>query len=108
MRSLKTLCLLLALLVAPAPAAAQDLLVPMGEESQSNHLKAYGAAFAALEKGRQVDWLLNYRGGSFLIPATEAIEQELRVRGVSFKSLSSGAASEVVADVENNDENTAL
>ncbi|PSQ77452.1 MAG: asparagine synthetase B [Bacteroidetes bacterium QH_8_67_23] len=108
MRSLKTLCLLLALLVATAPAAAQDLLVPMGKESQSNHLKAYGAAFAALEKGRQVDWLLNYRGGAFLMPATEAIEKELRVRGVSFEALSSGAASKVVADVENNDENTAL
>ena len=97
---------LLALLIA-SPLAAQDLLVPMDEE-QSNHLKAYGAAFHALEQGQQVDWLLNYRGGSFLLPATPALQEELRLRGVSFQALSSPATAEVIADVENNDENTAL
>ena len=111
MHRFKTLPLLLALLLGVAivqpPAAAQDLLVPMGE-NQNAHLKAYGAAFHALEQGRQVDWLLNYRGGSFLIPATPALEEELRVRGVSFEKLGGPSVAKVVADVENNDENTAL
>lgn len=107
MRTLKTLAVLLALLLgATAATAQQRLLVPM-DKDQSNHLKAYGAAFAALEEGQQVDWLLNHRGGSFLMPATAATKKELRVRGVSFKALSGAAASKVIADVENNDENTA-
>ena len=109
MRLLKTLAVFLALLLGPTVATAQQrLLVPMGEEGQSNHLKAYGAAFAALEQGRRVDWLLNHRGGSFLMPSTAAIKKELRVRGVSFEALGAAAASQVLADAENNDENTAV
>lgn len=107
MRILKTLAVFLALLLSANAAAAQDLLVPM-DDAQTNHLKAYGAAFYALEQGQTVDWLLNYRGGSFLIPATSGLRQEMRVRGVAFEALGGAAASQVVADVENNDENTAV
>ena len=75
--------LLLVLLLAPA-ARAQSVLVPM-DESQTDHLKAYGAVYWALQHGLQVDWLLNVRGGSFVGPDDAAFQDELRVRGVSFE-----------------------
>jgi len=84
---------------AAVPGWGQDLLVPM-DEQQSNHLKAYGAVYATLQNGQKVDWLLNYRGGAFMTRATETVRQELRERGVSFEPLGSGAASEVIAEVE--------
>jgi hypothetical protein len=58
---------LLAAACAVPPLRAQHLLVPM-DDAQSNHLKAYGITFAALTDGVRSEWLLNYRGGSFLLP----------------------------------------
>ena len=88
-------------------AGAQDLLVPMDME-QSNHLKAYGAVFWALENSQTVDWLLNYRGGSFLVPASSRLQQEFRVRGVSFQSLSSGQSARIVSEVETDGSNMSV
>src|SRR5581483_6954961 len=65
---------LLLLLFAPAPAAAQPLLVPM-DDDQTNHLKAYGLMYNALKDGARGEWLLNYRGGSFLLPDTPEIRR---------------------------------
>ena len=98
--------LLLLLLAAPL-ATAQDLLVPM-DEAQSDHLKAYGAVYWALERGVEVDWLLNERGGSFLAPASEAFAAELRVRGVSFEVLDGAGAARLVARVEDEQNNAAM
>ncbi|MEE2699823.1 MAG: asparagine synthetase B [Bacteroidota bacterium] len=69
---------------------ATHLLIPM-DESQKNHLKSYGIAFFTLENDIKVDWLLNYRGGSFLIKHYLEIERECNIRGVSF---------EIIADVQ--------
>lgn len=93
---LVALCLLL---VTAIPAGAQDLLVPM-DEQQDDHLKAYGAIFATLQEGQTVDWLLNYRGGSFMTSATQAVEQELRTRGVSFETVSGSQSAQIVSEVE--------
>ncbi|WP_233993894.1 asparagine synthetase B [Salinibacter altiplanensis] len=82
----------------PKPLA-EDLLIPMDEE-QANHLKAYGAVYAALQRGQTVDWLLNYRGGAFLTEASQTVREELQVRGVSFASISAGRASTIIAEVE--------
>ena len=90
---------LVACVVATPVAAAQDLLIPM-DEQQENHLKAYGAVYAALQDGQTVDWLLNHRGGSFLTEASDAVRQELQVRGVTFASVSAGQASKIIAEVE--------
>jgi hypothetical protein len=57
-----------------------QLLVPM-DESQTNHLKAYGIAYWTLENNVTLEWLLNYRGGSFLMPHLKSIEEELIIRG---------------------------
>jgi hypothetical protein len=71
-------------------AQAQYLLVPMDEETQNDHLKAYGVSYWVLAKGVKIKWLLNYRGGSFLIPNQQEIKNELIIRGVSYEELSEG------------------
>ena len=71
---------------------ATYLFIPM-DDSQKNHLKAYGISFYALEKSLEVDWLLNYRGGSFALKLSDNVLKECKIRGVSF---------EIVADVQYN------
>ena len=65
----------------------------MDENSQENHLKAYGIAYWVLENNLEVDWLLNYRGGSFLIKNIKEISLECTYRGVSFEILSNNEMS---------------
>ena len=60
------------------------------DQTQNDHLKAYGIAFYALEKNINVEWLLNYHGGSFLFDAQKNIEKECRLRGVSYKIINAG------------------
>ena len=92
---------LLALLVcAAAPAArAQWLLVPMDLE-QSNHLKAYGLAFAALQDGARVNWLLNYRGGSFLMRDVGGVRLSARLRGVDCREVDDAAVAAIRAEMQ--------
>ena len=73
--------LLAASLLIPAVAQAK-LLVPM-DDAQANHLKAYGLTFWVLERGAKCEWLLNYRGGSFLLPEDVATIREADLRGVT-------------------------
>lgn len=86
---MKKLLLLLCILLSLS-SFANKILIPM-DESQANHLKSYGIAFWTLQKGVEVEWLLNYRGGSFMISAIKEIENECLIRGVSY---------EVIADVQ--------
>jgi hypothetical protein len=86
---------------------AQDVLIPM-DARQSDHLKAYGAVYWALDRGLNVEWLLNYRGGSFLATATPELEQELRIRGVSFEPVGGGGAAQIIAEVESEGSNTSV
>jgi len=92
---------LFALLVsAAAPAArAQWLLVPMDLE-QSNHLKAYGLAFAALQDGARVNWLLNYRGGSFLMRDVGGVRLSARLRGVDCREVDDAAVAAIRAEMQ--------
>ena len=64
----------------------QKILIPM-DMSQKDHLKAYGVTFMILTKNINVEWLLNYRGGSFLVDSYQFIAQECRIRGVTFEEL---------------------
>ncbi|MEX1055225.1 MAG: asparagine synthetase B [Rhodothermales bacterium] len=98
---------LLAFLVVVLPSRGQDILIPM-DARQVNHLKAYGVAFWALEEGQSVDWLLNYRGGSFLLGAFQDLEQELQVRGVAFERINAGQSAQIIAEVESEGTNTAV
>ena len=60
---------------------SQKLLIPM-DQLQTDHLKAYGVAFWTLKNGEEVDWLLNYRGGSFMLNYNGILERELTTRGL--------------------------
>jgi hypothetical protein len=73
---------------------ANEILIPM-DESQSNHLKAYGIAFWVLERETSVEWLLNYRGGSFMMPYTSKFEDECVIRNVSYQVISSAQAKQI-------------
>jgi len=101
------LLLVLALWLCIPVASAQDLLIPM-DTRQTDHLKAYGLTFWVLQKGLDVDWLLNYRGGSFLMAMTPEIEQELRIRGIYFERLNGAQTASIIADVEREDSNTSV
>ena len=77
-------------------AYASYILIPMDAESQGNHLKAYGVTYWTLEKQLKVKWLLNYKGGSFLLPDSEEIQRECQIRGVSFEVISNAKAEEIL------------
>lgn len=81
--TVKAICFVV-LLFLSIHCYATSILLPM-DGSQLNHLKAYGIAFHTLQKGAAVDWLLNYRGGSFLIDYSREVETECKIRGVSFE-----------------------
>ncbi len=97
---MKKLILLVALLILGLrPAYAQKILIPM-DLKQTDHLKAYGVAYWCLERGINVEWLLNYRGGSFMMDYFPAIERELRLRGVSYETISGAQATQIYATIE--------
>ncbi|MGB0166277.1 MAG: asparagine synthetase B [Luteibaculum sp.] len=83
---------------------ASKLLIPMDEE-QKNHLKAYGIAYWTLQGEVDLEWLLNYRGGSFLIPFSEKIQRECTIRGVSFQVISDGQAVQIYNEIASPDVN---
>ncbi|MBL7981094.1 MAG: asparagine synthetase B [Flavobacteriales bacterium] len=80
------------------PAFATKLLIPM-DGSQRDHLKAYGVAFWTLSQEVTIDWLLNYRGGSFLIDHYKTIEQECAIRGVTYQVIADGQAAAILAEI---------
>jgi hypothetical protein len=80
------------------------LLIPM-DDSQKNHLKAYGISFWVLENNIEVKWLLNYRGGSFLMQHSPRIENECTVRGVSFESITDAQAAAILDGIAQPDVN---
>ncbi len=98
-RRLGLLLAAVGLLAGASSALAQNLLVPM-DQAQRNHLRAYGLTYWALEEGASVEWLLNYRGGSFLLPDTEAIRREAAFRGVGVERMDAGGVAQVRAEIE--------
>jgi hypothetical protein len=84
---LKRLALLAALLAPTLAARANHIFIPM-DDTQKECLKAYGLCYWALSKQIEIDWLLNYKGGSFACEAQPALENELTVRGITFQTIS--------------------
>ena len=72
------------------------------DQIQPDHLKAYGIAYWTLKQGENVDWLLNFRGGSFMINHDNSIELELKLRGVYYEFLDAGLLTEIFATIEEN------
>ncbi len=79
---------------------ADKMLIPM-DFKQSDHLKAYGVAYHALKAGRNVEWLLNYRGGSFLLDIDREIEEYALARGVTFENLDAAALLDLDGIIQN-------
>lgn len=96
---------ILLLLLISLPSWASFILLPMDESSQQNHLKAYGITYWSLDKHYKVSWLLNYRGGSFLLPDAPEIRKECQIRGVSFELLSDGQANQILDEISSPSQN---
>lgn len=81
------------------------LLIPM-DEKQSNHLKAYGIAYWILQGDTEVDWLLNFRGGSFMVKYYQKFENELIIRGISYEVISDAQSNQIVQEIASPSNNT--
>ncbi|MDN5349317.1 MAG: hypothetical protein PWQ54_713 [Bacteroidales bacterium] len=90
--------IVLLLFLIPGISRAAYLLIPM-DETQTNHLKAYGVAYWVLEKEIEISWLLNYRGGSYLIPHHPLFEKECKLRNVSYQVIADVQAAAILQDI---------
>jgi hypothetical protein len=97
MRRIKNF-LIFTLLLLPIISKANSILLPM-DEAQKEHLKAYGIAFWILKADKEVQWLLNYRAGSFLIDYSKALEDECKIRGVSYEVISDSNVSAIMTTI---------
>jgi hypothetical protein len=95
----------LILLLVIGSAKASFLLLPMDETTQKNHLKAYGITYWCLAKDYKASWLLNYRGGSFLLPDAAEIRKECQIRGVSFEILSDAESTSILSEISSPSQN---
>lgn len=95
----------LLILLASLSAKANFILLPMDETTQQNHLKAYGITYWCLDKQYKASWLLNYRGGSFLLPDAPEIRKECQIRGVSFEVLSDAQANQILDEISSPSQN---
>lgn len=86
-------------------AKANFLLLPMDEVAQKNHLKAYGITYWALDRQYKASWLLNYRGGAFLLPDAPEIRKECQIRGVSFEVISDAEMQSILDDISSPSQN---
>ena len=100
MKKLIYICLFLLSWGIPLQSNANAILVPM-DETQKDHLKAYGAAYWVLENEIVMEWLLNYRGGSFLFPQNPYIEEQLVVKGISFKVIPNIKVKQIKSEIAN-------
>ena len=100
----KKILMMVLLAATICPLWATHLFIPM-DLSQKNHLKAYGIAYFAVGKTIDVSWLLNYRGGSFMLPYSDVVANECAIRGVTYEAISDLQATQIlneIASMENN------
>ncbi len=90
--------LILLFILITAVCRASSILIPM-DEDQKNHLKAYGITFWTIKNGLEADWLLNYRGGSFLMKYSQALEAECKIRGVSYEVVPDAKVNAILNEI---------
>lgn len=90
--------LFLIIIGTPLRARSASILIPM-DDAQKDHLKSYGVAFWVLKNGGEVDWLLNYRSGSFLTKYEKKVEDECKVRGISYEVLTDAKVNEIETQI---------
>jgi len=96
---------LIFLIFSSKVAFSSYIVIPMDKE-QANHLKAYGIAYWILQNDIDVDWLLNYRGGSFMFKYYQKFENELIIRGVSYSVISDAQSTRIVSEIASPSSNT--
>jgi len=101
----RLLILLLILFSITGLKAQQKLLIPMDVSSQTDHLRAYGIAYRHLLHGKELDWLLNYRGGSFMFDYSDQLVNECKEKGVSYEPESGTQAAQIYAEVQDEKNN---
>ena len=94
----KVFLLLIGLIFIVLPSRAAYLLIPM-DNTQNNHLKAYGVAYFVLQREVEISWLLNYKGGSYLIPYHEMFERECKMRSVTYQVIADAQADAILAQI---------
>ena len=104
MKNFKSVCIAL-FLVCVSTVKANFILLPMDDATQKNHLKAYGITYWALDKQYKASWLLNYRGGSFLLPDAPEIRKECQIRNVSYEVLSDTEANQILEEISSPSQN---
>ena len=97
---MKYLSTLIILIFLKSVSFGSYLLIPMDDE-QKNHLKSYGLAYWALKGELEIHWLLNYRGGSFLIPNSKTVSNECVIRGISFQVISDAQSNSILSEISN-------
>jgi hypothetical protein len=85
--------------------AQSKILIPM-DTHQTDHLKAYGITFNSLKNGATADWLLNYKGGSFLLDYSERLILQCQIKGVLFEVVSASVAAQIYAEVQSEENNS--
>lgn len=101
---MKRIAIILILVTCFRLAQASSILIPM-DESQKNHLKSYGLAYWVLKQDLTVQWLLNYKGGSFLIPYAGTIETECKIRGISYDIIADVQAASILNSISDPETN---
>lgn len=96
--------LLVLMIIAHVGSFASKILIPM-DESQNNHLKAYGIAYMVLQRNEKVDWLLNYHGGSFVFDHFQEIESECKIRDVSYEVIADAKYTAILEEIADPDVN---
>jgi len=102
--NMKKVFLILGIILFTTQAQAAYILIPMDKE-QNNHLKAYGIAFWALTEGVEIDWLLNYRGGSFAVKSIKQIQDECNIRGVSYELVPDAKYTNIIMTIADPEKN---
>lgn len=101
------LLIFILLVGASNSAIGQQLLIPM-DESQTNHLKAYGLLFNHLKDGSKATWLLNYRGGAFLTASNEELIRTARIKNIHLERISESQAAQIIQSIESPGSNTSV
>lgn len=71
------------------------------DDAQQNHLKSYGLTFNALKAGMKAEWLLNYRGGSFLLPDTPELRRQAGLDGITVEPIGDGQLAAIRSEIAN-------
>lgn len=106
MNYLKALLIVILTTFSGHDLLARHILIPM-DATQTNHLKAYGVIYNHVASGSEAQWLLNYRGGSFMAPYSDQLLRSARVRGVSADVITNSQAQAIINQIERNDVNMA-